>query len=176
MATEWTGMVGEIKTAISIVASQALDNTTPQDNVNQLLKDSVAFGTGDDQCNEIWHDRRTLGAAANETLDLSGSLVNGLGHTVDFASVKLIFIHNRSDLQDTPTAAILKIGAAAGTQFDKWLGGATDVLTLTDGARMLYYSPNDGVDSSQGADDLLKIEETATLIAEYDIILIGISE
>lgn len=72
--------------------TDALDLSTVSDPLTIEKALRWASGTGANQADMLWHDRRTLAASATENLDLAGVLVNGLGDTVTFARIKAVFV------------------------------------------------------------------------------------
>jgi len=109
MATDLTALTAAINLSLRAVAQKAINLSTPEEALTKSKTHNLAFGTGAAKANQIWSDRRTLGASADETLDLVGALTNAFGATVSLAKVKAIVIHNRSDEQGTATDAAIKI-------------------------------------------------------------------
>jgi hypothetical protein len=113
MATDLTGLVASLLVSTRVVAQKALDLSTPESSISKSKTHSLTFGTGAAKADMVWSDRRALGASANETLDLVGSLTNAFGVTVSFSKIKAILLHNRSDEQGTATDAALKLEPGA---------------------------------------------------------------
>lgn len=174
MATDLTQLAGFIELAIKLTSGKSADLATALAELSAGVKDALTFGTGDGQINQIWHDRRTLAASTPEDIDLAGALTNAHGGTVTFATVKFLFIHNRSDKQGTPTAAVLRIGGGT-HEWQGFFAAAADKLTLRDGAWLVWASPNTGETVTVDTADDIGIEETAALQAEYDIVVAGVS-
>ena len=94
----------------------------------QLTMDTgLEDGTGENQSNIMWKDRRTVTVATpNDDLDLAGALVDVFGTTLTFVKVKVIRIVNLGEPDGaggwTETAGEnLLVGAAAANQFDTFL-------------------------------------------------------
>lgn len=172
MASDLTGLAGFIELVIHLTAQRALDLATPEDELRHAIKETVAFGSGADQADQIWHDRATIAASQPLVLDLQGELTNAFGQTVNFATVKAVFIHNRSDQQGAPTAAELLVGGGA-NEWQGFFGAAGDLIRLKAGAWFIWASPASGYAVGAEASDDLKILETAALQAEVDIVIVG---
>lgn len=129
--------------------------------------ESITYGTGANQANEVWGDKRTL-AATSETLDLSGVLVNGFGSTVTLSKVKGIEIRNLS----TTSGEVLTVGGAASNQFLACFGSGTDKIKIGAGGVLLLTAPVDGFTVTGGTADQLKIDSGAATL-DYQILIWG---
>lgn len=174
MASDLTGLAGFLELIVHLTAQRALDLGTPEEELRFAIREKISFGSGADQADQLWHDRATIAADGTLNLDLLGELTNSFGQTVNFATVKAVLIHNRSDQQAAPTAAELKIGGGT-NEWQGFFGAAGDFVRLKAGAWFIWASPASGYAVGAEASDDLKILETATLQAEVDIILIGTS-
>ncbi|HPM84092.1 MAG TPA: hypothetical protein PLF81_25485, partial [Candidatus Anammoximicrobium sp.] len=85
MATDLTALTAAIALSVRATAQKAIDLSTPEDALAKSKTINLAFGTGAAKANQIWSDRRTLGASASETIDLVGALSNAFGGTVSLA-------------------------------------------------------------------------------------------
>jgi len=166
----------QIKGSVTSAYQRDQDLSSALETLAKSLTTTLSDGTGDNQANMVWSDQRTLADAANEELDLSGSLSDIFGNSVQFTDVKLILIANLS------TEASLKIGGAAANGFATMFGDATDILVLqpktsNQNSFVLLTCPNGGFGVTAGTGDLLKLEhggEGSTDLT-YDIVLIGVS-
>lgn len=148
----------------------ALDLSDPKDTLNVNWTDALANGTGTDQSDLLFHDRRTL-AATSEDFDLAGGWTNPItGAAGTFVKVKGLFIKNRN----TTSGHVLAIGGAAGTQFVNWVANSSDIVNIGPNGLFMLWSPTDGYAVGAGASDLLKIDAGANTI-EFDIIIVGTS-
>ena len=127
------------------------------------------IGTGTDAANQYWSDQRSLSASATETLDLSGSLTNGLGQTVAFTSVKMLYIRNRS------TTGSMVIGNAASNVWATMFGADNDTITIRPGGVFLIAcSDATGYAVAAGTDDSFKIANSdGSNSLTYDIVIVG---
>lgn len=137
---------------------------------------SYAQGTGAGQADRVHISRRTLAGAANESLDLAGSLTDPFGAVLTFARIKAIIIL----LQPTTAAAFLRVGGAAANGFVNWVADATDKVIVRNGPKggflALGCGDATGYPVTAGTGDLLKIENgDASLAATYDLCVIGAS-
>ena len=145
------------------------DLSDPADALSMDWSDTLANGTGTDQADLIFHDRRTL-VATSEDFDLAATLLDVYGSAITFVDVKGLFINNRN----TTAGHTLSIGGAAGTQFVSWVGAANDEVNIGPNGLFVLWSPIDGYAVGAGASDLLKIDAGANTII-YDIVVIGTS-
>jgi hypothetical protein len=148
--------------------TKSLDLTTPVDALNKTFEQSLISGTGSGQADQQFHDERTLGDGANESLDLAGSLGDAFGTTLTFAKIKALVIVNKD------TTRTLSVGGAASNAWSAWLGDATDIIKVPPGGVLAWFNP-DGVAVTAGTGDLLKIANAAGGSTIYDIIVIGTS-
>ncbi|MCI0351567.1 MAG: hypothetical protein L0Z53_19260 [Acidobacteriales bacterium] len=155
--------------AINWNHTSALDLSTVTDNATVDYGDSLASGTGLDQCDLKFHDRRTL-SATTEELDLAGSLTDAFGQTITFAKVKGILIHNRN----TTAGQTLIIGGAAANAFPLFTD-VTDKYTLGPDGKFLAWEPSlAGKAVTAGTGDKLKLDAGANTVT-YDIVIFGTS-
>ncbi len=149
--------------------TNALDLSTPADEFRLDLSDTLANGTGADQADQVWHDRRTL-AATTENLDLAGSLTNAFGSTLTFALIKGLLVHNRQ----TTAGETLTIGGAASAAF-LLFNDATDKYVLGPNGIFFVWKPcAAGRAVTTTSADILKMD-AGTASVSYDIWIIGAS-
>jgi len=183
MATDLTNISASMRMVLSITAEKAIDmGSTPSAPLAKSETHAPAFGSGDNQVNQIWWDTRILAGAATEDIDLAGSLTNAFGATVTLATAKFIWIHNRSDevstspVHSVATDAHMTIGNAAATQFVGPFGAAAHTLTLQAGDWLGISCLKAGWATTGGALDKLKIlNSDATDELMYDILILGVS-
>jgi hypothetical protein len=163
-----------LKVSVDARATKPLDLTTAEDALNEDYKTVLADGTGDDQADLVWHDRRTIAASSNDDLDLAGVLSDAFGDTVSFARIKGIFIRNRSDQQGTPTEAQIQVGGGSNV-FASWLGASGDIVKIDAGGMFLLTNPTATAYAvTAGTGDILRVTNNdGSDQAEYDIIVIG---
>ncbi len=100
--------------------------------------DTFSNGTGANQANLLFADKRTLAASASETLNLN-SLTDPVGSSINFATVK--FIKIRADKANTNNVVV---GNAGSTPFLGPLGGTTPTVTIPPGGVALFTAPPAG--------------------------------
>ena len=110
-----TGVIIELKNveALATKIEEVLDEL----NIRTSIKWS--FGTGVKQCNVLLHEKLTIAAAGNQTLNLydtgGSALQDAFGNDLTMEAIKFLFIQNRStDLY-----------------IDVFGGGTNDLLILT---------------------------------------------
>ncbi len=127
-------------------------------------------GTGSNQANRIFHDRRTLAASANEDLDLAGSLTDAFGATITFARIKAIMVKAAA----TNTNNVL-VGGDATSTFFTWVGAETDLVVVRPGGLFLLATPDStGYAVTATTGDLLRVANSSSgTSVTYDIVLVG---
>lgn len=162
----------DIQARLAWVFLDGLDLSTVQDDSALEFKQSITDGTGANEADKIWHDRRTLAASASETLDLSGLTHTLFGSTVtiDLAKVKCLFIKN---LATSPGEELLA-GGAASDAFEVPFGNvAGGVVEVGPNSPLLLAHLLDGW--TVGSDVNLKIANTGSGDITYDIVIVGTS-
>lgn len=159
------------KVIVTVIAalSSGLDLGSVRDEINRKVQQVFSDGAGADQANAVFHDRRTLAASGTESLDLAGSLVDGLGRALTFTKIKAVIViasdGNTNNVQVTrPAANGLPIFLAAG-----------DGLALTPGGIFVFVDPSAaGVTVTAGTGDLFTLTNSAAGTGvTYDVIIIG---
>jgi hypothetical protein len=168
-------MAKELSSSLSIsgrfTLTNALDLSTPKDDLSYSFSDTLTTGTGLDSADRLWHDTRTLSATTAEDIDLAGVLTDGLGATVTFAKIKGLIIENTS----STSGCILNVGnGTAG--ISSWVGNVNDICKIGPGGILLLWNPSlAGYVVTATTADILKIENLGGSSVDYKIILIGTS-
>lgn len=158
---------GSVQAVIRGDLVNAGDLSSGKDILRTTLEDLFTDGTGLNQANNQFSDRRTLTTGANESLDLAGGLTNAFGVTLTFTKIKAIIIQalstNTTDLTVSRPANGLPFFAASG-----------DALVLRPGGIFVLTDPSAaGITVTAGTGDLLNIANAAGASAFYDIIIFG---
>ena len=166
MATTFSG---NITISVNAVLRDDLDLSDPADIAQFLHKFTLTDGAGANQCNQMWHDQRTLAASATENLDLSGSLTNQYGTSVVFARVKGLFVLNASAI------ATITLRGAAANGWSTMFQVSANPLILQPGAPFVNYAPNaTGYLVTAGTGDTFRVNNNdGSNSATYDILIIG---
>lgn len=146
-----------------------MDLSDPVDRLAYNAAQSLADGVGEQQADLLFHDSRSLAAAA-EDLDLSGVLTDAYGNTLAFAAVKVILIKNKS----VTAGEVLAVGGAASYAFVNWVADASDIVNIPASGVLLLTAPYNGFGVTADTADLLHVDAGAYNI-DYDIVLIGVS-
>lgn len=160
---------------------------TNTDDVRALLSAnaiSLAFlnGPGDNQANQLFHDRRTLGNGVSEEIDLydyeidgtGGAQNDSLGLPLTIVDIKGFLFYNRSAV----SGEVFKIfgeGSAAAwdVPFD---GVATTKMVVQPSGFVCLGAPlAAGLAVTDATNHLLKVENTGAAENSYDLIIIGAS-
>lgn len=157
----------------TLVGTAPISGATPQLPVNYPLALGLSSGTGGGQADKIWASgARTLGASANEDLDLAGTLVDALGATLNLARVKGIIVSAAAANTNN-----VVVGAAAANGFFNFLGSATDKVNVRPGGLLVLWAPDStAYPVTGGTADLLRVTNGGSGSGiTYDIIVIGSS-
>ncbi|KPK71858.1 MAG: hypothetical protein AMJ84_05420 [Acidithiobacillales bacterium SM23_46] len=162
-------LTANLSLGLNIEFSKSLDLSTPKDTLSQNRGKTLNNGTGADQADTVWHDKRTLGDGENETLDFhDGSLSDPLGGALTLDELKALYIKNYS------SDAGLKIGGAAANALGLF-ADATDILLLPPGGELLFTAPGSGgIDITTNSDLKLEHDGTGSSSLIYDIVVIGV--
>lgn len=144
----------------------SLDHSIPTGRLGVNIARTYTSGTGENQANQWWADRRTV-AGASENLDVVGGLTDMFGSTISFTAIKELLILNRS----TTAAELLLIsGTAVGNVMLTPAGGKAIVKA---GGIWHQAAPLGGFTVAPDIGDIITVDPTADTIT-YDIFLIGI--
>ncbi len=164
-------LVTDIDIAIQANLKGAGDLNTPTSNLNYKAGFSLADGTGADQANNIFSDQRTLGAGSFEDLDLSGSLQNAFGATLNFTAVKAILVAASGGNTDN-----VEVGGAAVNGLNDWVGAAGDLVVVRPGGFLAIGAADaTAYTVTAGTGDLLRINNPGAGAATYDIVIVGVA-
>lgn len=177
-------LAAKVRTKIEWTYEDELDlSTVKDDDVISVLK-SLASGTGSDQVNRMWHDRRRLTpSSGTDLLDLAGDLSDVFGNTLTFAKIKVLYVHNKgvrdgSDYTQTAGQDLL-IGGAASNAWAAFLDNDQSAkVRLRSGGRFLWTAPEDGGRVIAGTNDILQVDWDGSAASgddiDYDIFLAGV--
>lgn len=129
----------------------------------------LGSGTGNGNCDIEYLGQRTLAASANEDLDLRGGLTDHFGTTLQFVSVKGIWIKASSS---NTNSVVFKPAAASG--FLVGFGAAAHQFTIPPGGVFMVTYPVTGWAPGAGATDLLNFANSAAgSSVVYDLHIVG---
>lgn len=160
------------KLAVSLdtVQTNALDLLTGRAPVELLKEISLGSGTGAQQVDRLFTDRRTLAASATENLDLAGVLSDAFGAALTFAKLKAILVI--ADSANTNNVNVIR-EATNGVPAFLTAGDGVPVLP---GGVFLWVAPGAGVTVTAGTGDLLTFTNSAAgTSVTYDVYLLGTS-
>lgn len=127
------------------------------------------FGTGSGKADGFWSDERTIAGSSDHTIDLRGSLVNNLGETCAFASIKAMYFK-----ADADNGFAIGIGAAASNQFLGFLGSSTDALVLSPGMGIcIDWGAAGSATVTNSNNDDLKFSNGGGSTVAYTIAILG---
>lgn len=151
--------------------TNALDLQTPTAPLDYAIVQDLTTGTGANQADMLWTDRRTLTASATEDLDLAGSLTGPLGGTLTFARVKYLLFRALST--NTNNVNVTRPAANGVPVFL----AASDGVPIVPGGWWSWGGPNAaGIAVTPATGDLITVTNSAggTSVI-YDVVIIGAS-
>jgi hypothetical protein len=165
-------LVATISTSIVAHVTNQLDLSTPSDDIALNYIQALKSGTGADQANAIFTDRRTLAASATEALDLSGVLAGPFGSVLAFTAIKEILV-----VAADANPGDLRVGKGVTNTFVGPFGAtAVGLLAPPSGIIHLRNPGAVGWPVVAATGDLLEVENLSSAgAATYDIIIIGVA-
>jgi hypothetical protein len=143
----------------------ASDLSSARDLLNLTFSQEFTDGTGNNQCDKIFHDQRTLPGGFTEDLDLYGSLTGKLSTAViNFAKIKLIYIKN------TSATLTLTLGGSTNPLVN-WVGASGDLVKIPPGGVLFLTAPLAGFAVTAATGDILTVSSSGA--CTYDIVLAG---
>ena len=146
------------------------DLTSVAADINNIRKISYRTGSGANQANQFFSDRRTLAASTSEDLDLSGALTDAFGASIAFTKVKAIQV-----TAPTTNTNDVVIGGAAANAFVGPFGASTHKVSVPPGGVVTLANPTAaGWTVTAATGDLLKIANSAAgSSVDYEIVIVG---
>jgi hypothetical protein len=149
------------------------DLSSASATVNKAFNDALASGTGADQADLVFSDRRTLAASANETLDFAGgAIVDAFGATIAaFAEIVGIMV-----VADAGNANDVVLGNGTNPIVGGLFGVAgANTINVAPGGCVVWWNPkNPAAPVTAATGDGLKVANGgAGTPVTYDIIVIG---
>lgn len=165
-------LTSRIGVELTALLTGTADFGPPSSDVRKARSFPLANGTGANQADKLFADRRTLAASGSESLDLAGSLADNLGATVTFARVRALMIEASSSNTNN-----VVVGGAASNAFVNWVSDATDKVVIRPGGLLLLVAPGaTGYAVTAATGDLLQVANSGgTTGVTYDITIIGAS-
>jgi hypothetical protein len=159
--------------AVATGTASGLSANSPTDSVLLSMAIALTNGTGAVGTADIYYSPATvtITTGANHDLDVSGSVVNGLGQTVTMARVKLIIIRN-----NTTTAGFTAVVGNGSNPLLNWVGAAAHTKTIRPGGFFVDYAPDAtayAVTAATG--DILRINNPNASSITVDYLIVGAS-
>lgn len=132
---------------------------------------SLTFGTGSGQANWAYYASRTVATVTADNLDLSGSLTDGLGNTINATRLKLLVVAISSP-DGTKTLRIGPRGVSNAAQLNYGGVAATDYVAITQWH--VLYEPVAGYTITAGTADILGLFNPGAGSVTYSILMAGI--
>lgn len=151
--------------------TDALDLGTASLPLDLHWSDRWRTGTGADQADLLFTDRRTIAASSNEDLDLAGALSDAFGSTLTFARIKGLIVaaaagNTNNVVVSRPSSNGVPIFSAA-----------SDAISVRPGGVLAWFAPDaTAVAVTAGTGDLINIANSSSgSTVTYDVVIIGAS-
>lgn len=163
-----TSLNTTVRASITAVSKKTLDGRDVVDHIPNSPDIALAAGTGYGKADIAFSDQRTLATNTSETLDLTGTLVDGFGATIAAVKVKAIEIESVE-----ANTTNLTIGGGS-NPFLFGFADVTDLFVLKPGDKAVFVSRT-GWPVTAATGDLLKVLNAAGASAIYNIKIIAAS-
>jgi hypothetical protein len=159
-----------VAVSLDTIQTNALDLVTGRAPVELLKSISLGSGTGANQADRLFTDRRTLAASASENLDLAGVLSDAFGAALTFSKLKAIII-----VADSANTNNVNVSREATNGVPVFLA-AGDGIPVLPGGMFVWVAPGAGVTVTPATGDLLTVANSAAgTSVTYDVYLLGTS-
>ena len=151
----------------------ANDLSAVQAEFNALSKSEITLtpGTSANNADLIFMDTRTIAASSSENLDMAGSLVDPLGATLTFATIKAIYVKASSGNTNN-----VVVGGAGSNTLLGIFSDATDKIIVKPGGVFMWVAPATGAPVTASTGDILLVANSGSgTPVTYDIVIIGTS-
>lgn len=166
-------MALQTKIALAVVASltNTLDLAEASVPLNLQSTLRLATGTGTNQADKIFHDRRTLAASGTEDLDLAGVLADPLGVTLTFARIKALIV-----LASSGNTNNVNITRPASNGVPLFLAAGDGIGVRPGGLFCWACADATGVAVTGGTGDLVTLTNSAgSTSVTFDVVIVGAS-
>lgn len=163
-------LAATISLNVNALLSGSPDLGTARHSLNETFSNTFTNGTAINQANQMFSDSRTVSASTDDELDLAGVLVNALGTTITFTSVKAIIIKAAA-----ANGANLSVGGDSVAPVDNIFADTSDKILVPPGGMFMITNPQaTGFAVTGTTADILEISNLdGAASASYDIIIIG---
>lgn len=165
-----TDLAGKTDVVISLEGKKALDLAATLDELKISSGIDWTFGTGANQVNLLWHDKRTLADGANETIAIySGATEkNAFGDLLTMEAIKFLYIKNKS------ADATLKILGTAVTAIPI-CSDPSDIIEIPPGGMFLWTCPTAaGIVTTTNENLKLEHDGTGSDTMDIEIVVMGL--
>lgn len=156
------------------------DSTGPSNKLQFGLRSipelsiSLEYGTGSGQANKAYAFSRTLTATTMDSIDLAGSLSDGVGNTITFTSIKLAIV-----AIVTPTGGTKKLRVGPQNQTNALSSNWGSLVVATVYKEFTHwdtviYEPVAGYTVTAGTADIFPIYNPSASSITYELLLAGV--
>jgi hypothetical protein len=163
-------LTGTLKALISLSETKVIDLGSAAFPIAKEYSWKITSGTGVDQADLVFSDQRTLGAGANEDLDLAAALTSVYGASLTYARIKALLIKAAAA---NPNNLTLSRPASNGVPL---FAAAGDAIIIRPGGVFAWWAPDaTAIAVTAGTGDLLNLLAGAGGNHVYDVVIIGAS-
>jgi hypothetical protein len=165
-------LTSDIDISLVLQATKALDLATVSAPVSIQVASDLTSGTGVDQADKVWHDRRTLATLTEDLIDLAGSLTDAFGDALTFAKVKVVYVR----LRTTTAGGEIQLGGTTSNGVSSLWSAANDGVKIGAGGFIVLVNPSAaGYAVTAATADILRVYNASAFSVDYDIIIAGTS-
>lgn len=154
--------------SMDLTGSAGVGGAVPYFSKPKAVDIALTDGTGSNQVSKAFSSTRTVLTAANDDLDLAGSLLDPFGATLTFATIKAIVI--RSDPANTTN---LTVSPGPTNGFVGPFGASTHTVQVRPGGALAFLAPQTGWTVTAGTGDIFRVANAAGASALYTIEILG---
>lgn len=174
MALDQLSVTGENKLRIAIRDGSRFGALTKSYGIGTVpaLSTTLTFGTGSGQANKLYYAVRTLAGTTMDTLDLAGSLTDGVGNTLTFTYVKLAIIA----IESPNGTKALRVGPQneANAFVGSWGASAATTYKTVKYHDIVEYEPVTGLAVTAGTGDIFPVYNPTGSSITYHILIAGV--
>lgn len=169
-------MLQNASLALTVKVTSHLDRdlSKTDDPMSLAIAKTIADGTGANQGNRIFHDKRTLSPTTSENLDMFdfAGAVDPVGQPYALSRVICVIVENKNT---TAGQKMLVGGEGSAAAWNSPFNGVdTDKLSVEPGGVLVLYAGSAaGYVVTDVSNYLLKIDNPNAVALDYNIVIIG---
>ena len=135
---------------------------------------TFADGSGTNQAQDLFHDRRTVNSNEEDNLDLNGALSDAFGNTLSMVTIRQLVFTNNATLSGEDLVIGGPVGPSAGALLtDLFDGDNESRFKVKSGGAAMFVAPIAGYAVTGGSADIIRVFNIGTGPITYDVIIKG---